>query len=203
MRACGGQGVFRPERNGARPRAGPCAGTVPAAPARNGTAETEERYAAARAESQKKQPALHDILAGGPPGMPFFATARACRTRGGERRERRAVAKKAGCACRALRDRARGGCRSLFGENAEPGAASLRESRGEGEGVRRMPGNRADERRAKAQRHGRALQATRLPPRGGGLMRWGEGGFPFLPGLFPPACGGGGGIHRGREASRK
>lgn len=116
MRACGGQGVFRPERNGARPRAGPCAGTVPAAPARNGTAETEERYAAARAESQKKQPALHDILAGGPPGMPFFATARACRTRGGERRERRAVAKKAGCACRALRDRARGGCRSLSGK---------------------------------------------------------------------------------------
>lgn len=65
MRACGGQGVFRPERNGARPRAGPCAGTVPAAPARNGTAETEERYAAARAEPQKSSlPCMTSLLAG-------------------------------------------------------------------------------------------------------------------------------------------
>ena len=69
-----------------------------------------------KGRTTKKQPALHDILAGGPPGMPFFATARACRTRGGERRERRAVAKKAGCACRALRDRARSDAASFSGK---------------------------------------------------------------------------------------
>lgn len=151
-------------------------------------------------ESQKQRPSAWPAFFCRVAGvMPFFATARACRTRGGERRaasSRRRHDAFPGLSSTGTTDAfrenaARAACPRARGRNGRRRAKDAGQERGRKHGGRTAEGT------------GESCRRRPFPHGGGGPMRWGAAGFLFPRGLFPPACGGGGGIHRGREAARK